>query len=63
MLLPHRTWFSGVPIGLAFPDPGWRGPFLGIRAMGKPQHAIWSYWTPSFFCRLVDEVVYWNTSF
>lgn len=21
------------------------------------------YWTPSFFCRLVDEVVYWNTTF
>ena len=21
------------------------------------------YFTPSFFCRLVEEVVYWNTSF
>jgi hypothetical protein len=21
------------------------------------------YLTPSFFCRLVDDVVYWNTSF
>ena len=22
-----------------------------------------SYFTPSFFCRLVEDVVYWNTSF
>ena len=22
-----------------------------------------TYFTPSFFCRLVDDVVYWNTSF
>jgi len=24
---------------------------------------LWRYATPSFFCRLVDDVVYWNVNF
>ena len=36
-------------------------------AIGRPAVAIrsysgWNQLTPSFFCRLDDEVVYWNTS-
>ena len=39
-----------------------RAPLTGCPAMtwagASHRHA-----TPSFFCRLVDEVVYWNSSF
>jgi hypothetical protein len=27
-----------------------------------PSYSSWNQLTPSFFCRLDDEVVYWNTS-
>jgi hypothetical protein len=33
------------------------------RHVATPQSYFgWNQWTPSFFCRLDDEVVYWNTS-
>jgi hypothetical protein len=32
------------------------------RNMGQPLAARCRQLTPSFFCRLEDEVVYWNTS-
>jgi hypothetical protein len=28
----------------------------------NPSYSSWNQLTPSFFCRLDDEVVYWNTS-
>ena len=33
------------------------GARISLRSSGLPAHA-----TPSFFCRLVDEVVYWKTN-
>ena len=33
----------------------------GIRAAAAWSYFSWNQLTPSFFCRLDDEVVYWNT--
>jgi hypothetical protein len=32
------------------------------RSLGKPHLTDPNQLTPSFFCRLDDDVVYWNTS-
>jgi hypothetical protein len=34
----------------------------GVGAAAVPSYFGWNQLTPSFFCRLEDEVVYWNTS-
>jgi hypothetical protein len=34
----------------------------GLRSRRHLRVTVRGYATPSFFCRLVDEVVYWNTS-
>ena len=46
--------------------PGQRRPLFGddapqIQRLNRNVHVRQE--TPSFFCRLVDEVVYWNSSF
>ena len=43
--------------------PATRVPALGtlIRPAAPPARAGARHATPSFFCRLVEEVVYWNT--
>jgi hypothetical protein len=39
------------------PTPGAARRTLPFQGRDEESHA-----TPNFFCRLVDEVVYWNTS-
>jgi hypothetical protein len=34
----------------------------GIRTAAVSSYFGWNQLTPSFFCRLDEEVVYWNTS-
>src|SRR5436853_2188469 len=57
---------NGVQAGYgrrAFCEDG--KPFRGLeRPCGVAQllHRLATWLTPSFFCRLVDDVVYWNTS-
>lgn len=38
-------------------------PGLAEFAAATPATMRRGHTTPSFFCRLVDDVVYWNTSF
>jgi hypothetical protein len=64
----EATWRSSLvrfdteaPISLVFPSRESEA-FFGCY-MERPKGRRRVYWTPSFFCRLVEDVVYWNTSF
>jgi hypothetical protein len=58
------------PVGPGSPEEMPRAPSTALRAVPLPRFAGEDasgdagraiHATPSFFCRLVDEVVYWNT--
>jgi hypothetical protein len=53
-----KRWIAGSTLAIALSDrsPGNYGLVLPFELVAREA-------TPSFFCRLVDEVVYWKVSF
>src|SRR5205823_4396469 len=52
-------WRETTAISRMLPVPGFRAK---ARSLAARSYFGWNQLTPSFFCRLDDEVVYWNTS-